>query len=170
MYTSPQVRPHCRTYVTKPRCTMSTMTRFAGLMAIFLTLPFLIASHTLENVLAEPGNVGGEPFCESLTVQIPISSGGMTGTDRSGVAGICGHWQAYYYAPASGEVPVYFRLYEVRNNGSWNLISSAVCGPGQGECGRDWGTVDASSSILPIGVRPSGGIGGAVAEVDMSTW
>ena len=146
------------------------MTRFTGLLAIFLTFPFLIASHTPENVIYESGNAAAEASCPSVTMQIHMSSGHTVRTDETGVVGACHNWQAYYNAPSSGGVPVYFHVFEVRSNGTWNPISSAMCGPVQGECGRHWGSVASSSNIVVIGNRPSGGLGGAVVELDTSAW
>ncbi len=153
--------------VTKPTCTMK---RLIGPLAIFLTLPFLLGSHAPADVSPESGNAAGEGYCPSLTVQIPISSGYLTRIDHSGVVGACRHWQVLYNAPASTEVLVYFHVYEVQSNGIYRLISSAVCGPSHGSCGGDWGYISPSSSILLVGSRPSGGIGGAVAELDTSPW
>ena len=111
-----------------------------------------------------------ESVCPSVTMWIGTGSGHIVETDDTGVVGSCRHWQVLYNSPAGGEVPVYFHVYEVRSNGTWNLISSAVCGPPQGVCARHWGSVASTSKIVVIGNRPSGGIGGGVAELDTLNW
>ena len=161
------VCPYATLFVTRPT---RTMKRLTGPLAIFLTLPFLLGSHAPADVFSESGNPAGEGYCPSVTVQISISSGYIVQVQRSGVVGTCRRWQVLYNAHSSGEVPVYFHVYEVRSNGAWKLLSSAVCGPSQGICRRHWGSVASSSEIVVIGTRPSGGIAGAVAELDTLTW
>ena len=151
----------------QPRC---TMTRFAGLLAAFLILPLLMASHMPEDADPESEDTKEESFCPSATVQIHTGSGHVVRSDQTGVVGTCTHWSVIFNAPLSSEVLTYFYVYEVRSNGVWSLISSTVCGPAHGECGAGWGSVAPSSNIVVIGSRPSGGIGGAVAELDTSNW
>ena len=170
MYTWSRVRPHCCTYVTKPRCTMM---RFTGLLVIFLTLPFLIASHTPEEADPERKDTKEETFCPSATVQIGTGSGYVYRTSNTGAVGACRYWSVGFNAPVGGPEPTYFYVYEVRQNGDLRPLSVAVCGY-QGTCpiyyGSYSGTVASTSSIRVVGVRQAGGIGGGVAELDTVSW
>ena len=145
------------------------MKRFTGLLAIFLTLPFLVASHTPEDISLERESMADKSFCPSATVQIHTGSGYVYRTSNTGTVGACRYWSVGFNAPVGGPQPTYFFVYEVQQNGPTTEISRAMC---TYSCagGPVSGTVASTSSIRVVGVRQAGGIGGGVAELDTADW
>ena len=145
------------------------MKRLTGLLAIFLTLPFLLGSHAPADVFSESGNAADAGYCPSATVQMGTGSGFVYRTSSTGTVGACRYWSILYKSPVGGPQPTYFFVYEIHSNGTATEISSAMC---TYSCsgGRGRGTVSPTSSILIIGLKQAGAIGGAVAELDTAPW
>ena len=146
------------------------MTRFTGLMAIFLIFPLLIASHMPEDTDPEQKDTKEETFCPSATVQIHTGSGYVSRSSNTGVVGACTRWSVAYKSPVGGPAPTHFSIYEVRHDGTATEISRATCIYRSCSGGPESGTVAPSSRILVVGTRYSGGIGGGVAELDTADW